>query len=556
LKQILQQILVLLTPPERRKYALLAGADIFVCIADILFLALLLLIVHVYTQPSGQQVYAFLPDWLFDRHSILPMMIFFLLYSGKNLAGFLLYREQCRFLCTIAGRISMDKLQDYQQGSFGAYINVDSSVNVRKIAHQPAEFCQHVLGGAQQILAQAVLILLTIVAMVIFNARLFFLLFALLLPPVILVFYLVKNILRSTRARAQTSIRKSLQHLQEALSGFVEGNVYGRNTFFLERYMIRQREFNGYLSGLLIAQGIPARMIEIFALLGLVMLVAISTWTGQADSTTVITIGAFMAAAYNIIPGVVKILNLSGQINSYAGTLRDLERTEHPDLALSNRDRQTCIHSIAFEDIGFRYEDHSVLSRINLYMQRGDFLGICGPSGSGKTTILHLLLGFLEPVEGTISVNNVFAGQESRKHCWQSVSYVKQQPFLIHDTIRRNILLEEASSDPCTLEAAIRITGLTDLINSFPEKLDYVIAENGKNISGGQRQRIAIARALCKKADLILLDEPFSELDESSECILLQHFQKLAQEGKLVILITHHKKSLSYCSKILSLNEG
>ena len=83
-----------------------------------------------------------------------------------------------------------------------------------------------------------------------------------------------------------------------------------------------------------------------------------------------------------------------------------------------------------------------------------------------------------------------------------------------------------------------------------------MIMENGKNISGGQQQRIAIARALYKNADLILLDEPFNELDEESETMLLDHFHQLAQQGKLVILITHNKQSLIRCNKILSLDDA
>ena len=82
-----------------------------------------------------------------------------------------------------------------------------------------------------------------------------------------------------------------------------------------------------------------------------------------------------------------------------------------------------------------------------------------------------------------------------------------------------------------------------------------MIMESGKNISGGQRQRIAIARALYKPADLIILDEPFNELDEASERRLLCHFRYLTQNGKMVILITHNKQSLAYCNKIISLDE-
>ena len=94
-----------------------------------------------------------------------------------------------------------------------------------------------------------------------------------------------------------------------------------------------------------------------------------------------------------------------------------------------------------------------------------------------------------------------------------------------------------------------------EMVNQFPEGLNKIITENGKNISGGQQQRVAIARALYKNADLILLDEPFNELDEASETVLLEHFRALAKQGKMVIMITHDKESLGYCNKTISLDE-
>ena len=95
--------------------------------------------------------------------------------------------------------------------------------------------------------------------------------------------------------------------------------------------------------------------------------------------------------------------------------------------------------------------------------------------------------------------------------------------------------------------------GINKLIGESPEGLGKIITENGKNISGGQRQRIAIARALYKDADLLILDEPFSELDEESECLMLQHLKKLSEAGKTIILITHNSKSLSACNKLVAL---
>ena len=101
----------------------------------------------------------------------------------------------------------------------------------------------------------------------------------------------------------------------------------------------------------------------------------------------------------------------------------------------------------------------------------------------------------------------------------------------------------------------LHVTGLAEILINFSEGYNKVVTENGKNLSGGQRQRIAIARALYKNADLILLDEPFRELDRDSEDCLLKHFSDLASQGKTVILITHNRESLSFCNKIISLDE-
>lgn len=135
------------------------------------------------------------------------------------------------------------------------------------------------------------------------------------------------------------------------------------------------------------------------------------------------------------------------------------------------------------------------------------------------------------------------------------MAYVRQQGFFIHDTVLRNITLEEEQYDRENLEYALQISGLKNVLAGFPERIEKVITENGKNISGGQQQRIAIARALYKNTPFILLDEPFNELDEEATQTLLQHFKELAAAGRSVLMITHDKKSLVYCNKIISLDE-
>jgi len=115
-----------------------------------------------------------------------------------------------------------------------------------------------------------------------------------------------------------------------------------------------------------------------------------------------------------------------------------------------------------------------------------------------------------------------------------------------------NVTLEEGEHDPARLQFALEASGVNKICGTWVEGLNKMITENGKNISGGQRQRIALARALYRNAEFFILDEPFSELDEESESALLESFQ-LSQKGKMVLLITHNRKSLSFCNKVIEL---
>jgi len=118
-----------------------------------------------------------------------------------------------------------------------------------------------------------------------------------------------------------------------------------------------------------------------------------------------------------------------------------------------------------------------------------------------------------------------------------------------------NITLDETFCSVERLSNVVKAAGLEQLVEDKHQASVKILHENGKNISGGQRQRIAIARALYKKADLIILDEPFSELDKISERQLLNFFKGLASSGKMIILVTHSKESLSFCDTIISLDE-
>lgn len=525
--------------------------DILVSISDISFLAILLWIIQFYTNPAFR---VHLPDGFLHKYPLLPIIVFFILFSVKNVFGFSTFRLQLKFVYRVASRLSQKNILNYLNGSFSDYVNIDSSVHIRKISQQPVEFCHYVLAGFQQVVSQSVLILITVVAILAYNPFLFPLLLVILTPPVIFISYLMKKKLNTIRKMAKPASQKTIQYLMEALSGFIESNIYNNKSFFANRYYSLQSGFNDFLSEQQAVQNMPSRLIEVFAILGLLLLILIHSYVVNIDSISIVTIGAFMAAAYKIIPGIVKILGCMGQIKTYEFTITDL-LPGNSGPSYNNDKCDSVLQSVSFKNVSFNFQNKEVLNDFSFTLTKGDFIGLSGISGKGKTTLINLLLGFLEPWGGSISLNNISVNAGDRQYFWKRISYLKQQPLLIYDSILTNITLSESSVDFQRIEEVIRVTGLTEMIASYPEGFNKVITENGKNLSGGQRQRLMMARALYNPFDLLILDEPFSELDRDSENCLLNYLNELALSGKMILLITHSKKSLSFCNKIISLDE-
>ncbi|SDH02711.1 ATP-binding cassette domain-containing protein [Mucilaginibacter gossypii] len=553
MKQILKSILLILDRSEKRRLIRSIIVDIVIALLDVAFLGLLLLIVNFYTQREPGNNYSFLPVGFTNNKSLWLIGIFLVLFAVKNCIGFFAQNAQQHFFYKVASRLSERNIRNYLDADFDQFIHVDSSIHIRRISQQPIEFSHYILTNFQQIVSQTVLILFTIGAIMFYHPALFVLLFVLLLPPVAALGWFIKTRLKFIRAQIKTVSEKTLQHLNESLSGYVESNIYQKNDFFSRRFFSCQQQLNQNIASQQTWQNLPSRLMEVFAVLGFFILIAVNKLTGDTPVVSILTIGIFVAAAYKIIPGIVKILNSSGQMKTYEFILADLI-IEEDDKPQVNEVVDEQIWSLKLEKVSFSYPDKTVLDELYLEITPGDIMGISGNSGRGKTTIINLLTGFLEPAEGGIYINNIIAAAPMRRLYRKNISLVKQQPFFIYDTILKNIILDDKTADEQKLTSVLEFCGLNKLVADYPEGTAKVITENGKNISGGQRQRIMLARALYHNHDLLILDEPFSEMDTDAENELLTKLRQLARQGKMIILITHNKDSLAICNKVISPN--
>ena len=180
---------------------------------------------------------------------------------------------------------------------------------------------------------------------------------------------------------------------------------------------------------------------------------------------------------------------------------------------------------------------------------------VIGRVGSGKTTLQKLLLGLYQPTAGAVMIDGVDVRQLDPADLRRNIGYVSQDPTLFYGTLRDNIAIGAPYADDAAIVAAAEIAGLTEFVNRHPEGFDMLIGERGDSLSGGQRQSVAIARAVLMDPPILLLDEPTSSMDYTSEQQFKQRLKTFAGH-KTVIIVTHRNSLLELATRIVVVDDG
>ena len=192
--------------------------------------------------------------------------------------------------------------------------------------------------------------------------------------------------------------------------------------------------------------------------------------------------------------------------------------------------------------VRFAGREAPVIAGLNLSITAGSIVAITGPSGSGKSTLADLVSGLLEPDEGTITLDGQILSPERRIAWRRNVAYVEQTPYLFDDTVRANLGWGHGDLAEDRLEAALDAAS-AGFVRDLPQGLDTLVGEGGRQLSGGERQRIALARALLREPDLLLLDETTSSLDQHNEDLVVDSIRKL--KGTCTIVILGHRPGMT-----------
>jgi len=363
------------------------------------------------------------------------------------------------------------------------------------------------------------------------------------------------------------SLSSVVSSVSALLKGYKETKIYDPLGYEKTQFESGIRRNSRLDFAIIFFQAIPSIFVEFVAVLLIFLILLLLISISSDIATAVLEFSMIVVVAVRMLPILNRSLSALSRIQDgsrHAKAVLDAAQSfaEHASLTEEVHGLHKLLsfrETIDIEHLTFTYSGTPapVLHEVSFSVKKGEHLGIVGPSGSGKSTLVNVLLGFLTNYSGSFSIDGVpIVGQEIA-NMRKLVGYVDQTPFLRDATILENVAYAEPPEDADKGRAleCLQAVGLWPFLSQFEDPLSYRVLSEGKILSGGQRQRLALARALYKKAEILILDEASSALDMESEAQLATLLEGLRSE-LTVISIAHRLSTLRNCDRILFLEDG
>lgn len=381
--------------------------------------------------------------------------------------------------------------------------------------------------------------------------------------------YLLVSILSRRRLMAcsetiNSAYAQRVRAVQESLGGIRDIIIDRSQPLYVDQFAGVDQRFRRAQAVAAFIGAAPRFAVEAAGLVLIAALAAILSARTGGLTTALPILGALAVGAQRLLPLLQLIYYGWSSLAAGGALLSDLNRL----LRLSSAEEQGepgDVEPLPFESeirvdgVTFHYpgQPEPTLTDVNLTIRKNSSVALIGKTGSGKSTLMDLLMGLLEPQRGTINVDGVALDREARRRWQGRIAHVPQAIFLADTTIERNIAFgaPTARIDRARVIDAARQAQLHEFIESLPDGYRTPVGERGVRLSGGQRQRLGLARALYKRASVLILDEATSALDDATEVAVMQSLQALSGE-LTVIIIAHRLSTVAHCDQVVRLEQG
>jgi ABC-type multidrug transport system fused ATPase/permease subunit len=370
---------------------------------------------------------------------------------------------------------------------------------------------------------------------------------------------------RLDRLGVQSSLanREKIRTIQESVGGMRDVLINATQPSYCRHFGGADTILNHSRTGIRVLSQFPRYLIEAVGLV-IVAIMAYRMSDGSNLSSSIAVLGTFAIGAQRTLPAIQNSFSSWASIrNSYAYIIRIVKYLDDSGPAPDSRGQSVeplRFHDqIRLESVSFRYSTGAplALNSVSLTIPKGSRVGIIGPSGSGKSTLVDLLMGLLEPSDGTLVIDGVPVNQSNRTAWQANLSHVPQSVFITEGSIEENIAfgIPAHKIDPFRVREAARMAQIHEFIESLPAGYATPGGERGIRLSGGQRQRIGIARALYRQCDVLVFDEATSALDNETEQSVMEAVDQLSKQ-LTIIFIAHRLTTLKGCDFVVQINNG
>ncbi len=453
----------------------------------------------------------------------------------------------------------IDKLfTSYIKRSYLFHVSSNSARIIKNFSEEIHQLSIGYMGSIITVITETILISVLLTFLLFLQTKTTIIVLGLTVAISFLIFSVLKKKIATLGREREDYNFVNLRNIIQALGGIKEIKIFQKENEIInnfEKNSSRLKSVNWLIS---FYNEVPRIFFEFISVCSFLAILYLFVNLGYSFSVIISYFIIIFAIFIRIMPSanklIVSLVNLTINQRAIQVVHNELnsEQVSTESNIKVNNEKLNFKSKIEIQNLSFRYgtEEKEVIKNINLQINKGEILGVIGETGSGKTTFVDLLIGLLEPTEGSILSD----GKDiklNRIEWFKKIGYVPQNIYLNDESIKKNIAftLDEALIDEQKVIDAARKSKLLELVQSKKDKLNFRIGERGNILSGGQKQRLGIARALYNNSEILVLDEFTSALDEVTEREIMKEISIL-KEKKTIILSTHKPSILAYCDRI------